>query len=1272
MKSQSQRGVALVITLIMLSVVTVMAVVFLGISRRERSAVGVIANQTDARLAADAALARAQAELVGRIAASDNPFDYDFFVSTNFINPAGFRPGLSSITNVSYVYSDGRPIVGDDLLQNLINLFLDPRPPVFIRTNRTRELYDFRFFLDLNRNGVFDTNGWGPVWVQGNIVGSNMLRGDPEWVGVLARPDWTHSGTNRFVSRYAYLVLPAGRSLDLNFIHNRSKGLSLLAGSGDYNRNQGVGSYELNLAAFLRTLLPAPALYGPAEYLYRPEAMTEHEGRAFRHARGIVNYRHMGGPRTMLSVWGPRSRGLDLDGVDYYADDVWVYHGDGSVTVLNTNDNAGLPWPGNDNQRAYATLADLFATNKTWQSSAAPQESLAARLALAGSDLGTTDNRYAFYRLISQLGTDSVPASRGRIHLNFTNGVWASPGLVDGQWAYGRRSLGAGRPILVRGVETNLVSWSSTRQTRQDFFMLTANAILKEVFEGQLPEPLNLEQGIQVYPTNFYSGAVHRCLQLAANILDANVLPVPAPGRILTVNGRTNIAPTVFRPIFARDPTNQAVLKIMGYEEVQNATPLRASPWRDLTDTNQLNQVVSGDNVLGIPWVFGARPGWPNFNEFALESTVTVTRRLQGRRPNLTSQNISFQQNYEIAVSNLFGLEAWNAYTQELAAPISIFFTNRVTMALVDSNRTEVINGRRGLVASLDPPFNLLQTNFTVATWPGRDFIVATNSFNFVPRSGYLPGRPSEPLLSTNVFGVVFSSEPGFPVPNLHLEITNRLLYAAVVPIDGVERVVDLVTLSPLVAGFDIQQFMTGADNLFGDAEASSPGRFWITNRPVNSIMAMTAGITNQIFVSTNDSAARLDWSNWSEDPVSGQQRERAIDKFRMFMGMPPLFDLSRNETPALVVQVPFTPTRRLLQRMSWQANDPLVHYTFDDLYSSEFANPTNVVPVRPTGDLEGYTPGLPNLGLLNARYSPWGGRPDRQLSSQRFAHNPAVQDPGVTQVDDWEFPAQSLPQLGWLGRVHRGTPWQTVYLKSGVETLANWLDYAGQTPWNVFSHPTNDWRLLDRFTTALNENMTRGLLGVNQTNEAAWAAVFGGLRVRSNTVSSLNPAATASYGRLFIEPTSVLTPQLARLVEGLNTNRMARPGGAYRYLGEILSAPILTDNSPFLNLAGMESGQVRINDAVYEGLPQQILGLLQADDPFFIIYSYGQALRPADRSLVVRPGPYFNLCTNYQVVGEVLTKAAIRLQRELAVQQGQTNVFYNSVVEDFTILPVD
>jgi len=45
--------------------------------------------------------------------------------------------------------------------------------------------------------------------------------GDPEWIGELEHPDQPHGENNRFVGRYAYLALPAGKSLDLNFIHNQ-------------------------------------------------------------------------------------------------------------------------------------------------------------------------------------------------------------------------------------------------------------------------------------------------------------------------------------------------------------------------------------------------------------------------------------------------------------------------------------------------------------------------------------------------------------------------------------------------------------------------------------------------------------------------------------------------------------------------------------------------------------------------------------------------------------------------------------------------------------------------------------------------------------------------------------------------------------------------------------------------------------------------------------------------------------------------------------------
>ena len=76
MNRNSQRGVALVITLVMLAMVTVMAVLFLGISRRERTSVTVSASWTDSKLAADSGQARAMrspaldSSRIGRLASA--------------------------------------------------------------------------------------------------------------------------------------------------------------------------------------------------------------------------------------------------------------------------------------------------------------------------------------------------------------------------------------------------------------------------------------------------------------------------------------------------------------------------------------------------------------------------------------------------------------------------------------------------------------------------------------------------------------------------------------------------------------------------------------------------------------------------------------------------------------------------------------------------------------------------------------------------------------------------------------------------------------------------------------------------------------------------------------------------------------------------------------------------------------------------------------------------------------------------------------------------
>jgi len=104
------------------------------------------------------------------------------------------------------------------------------------------------------------------------------------------------------------------------------------------------------------------------------------------------------------------------------------------------------------------------------------------------------------------------------------------------------------------------------------------------------------------------------------------------------------------------------------------------------------------------------------------------------------------------------------------------------------------------------------------------------------------------------------------------------------------------------------------------------------------------------------------------------------------------------------------------------------------------------------------------------------------QVAVDTNAFNLAYKDPLVWEPDYWNFPAGQTWDLSWLGQVHRGTPWQTVYLKSGMAETNAWFHWSG----SFGTHPTNDWVLPGLFTVAPNDNAARGLLGVNQTNLAA------------------------------------------------------------------------------------------------------------------------------------------------------------------------------------------
>lgn len=94
-----------------------------------------------------------------------------------------------------------------------------------------------------------------------------------------------------------------------------------------------------------------------------------------------------------------------------------------------------------------------------------------------------------------------------------------------------------------------------------------------------------------------------------------------------------------------------------------------------------------------------------------------------------------------------------------------------------------------------------------------------------------------------------------------------------------------------------------------------------------------------------------------------------------------------------------------------------------------------------------------------------------------------------------------------------------------------------------------------------------------------------------------------------------------------------------FNRLGRILATPELTVASPFLNRSNL------VTDAALERIPQQILGLLREDEPRFVVYAFGQALREAPNSLHLAAGTFNRLCTNYQVTAEYAAKAVIRIE---------------------------
>ncbi len=1369
-----RRGMALVITLIMLSVTLVMALAFLALARRERAAVSTTTDSATARLAADSALAAAQAQMMANfISSPSGGLNYGLMVSTNFENIVGLYPGVASPTNVNYFYKfDNSAYTSGDFLRNVANLMILPRVPVFIQTNPAYpNNLDFRYYLDLNQNGHFDDTTIGgnvpDILFNGTTNGfGEQVTGDPQWVGILTRPDQTHSANNLFLSRYAFMAVPIGNGLDLNAIHNQSAGTALYngkspSGSSGYLRNEGVGSWEINLAAFLADLntnqwdVPGSG----NDYNYLEPSGSANTGTAFQDALSLLSYRYDYNLNTLLPLGNALAFGglraqnepfdLNVSGPLLRQTQPYFY--------ANT---PSIRWAGSFNtNRFYDLPSELY--NPSISSSNFVYNLIAANTQKGAINPSTYD-RYTFYRMMSQMGTDSDPDD-GKMNLNFRN-------IVNGR--------------VVPGMETNMLYW-----TPLDFFTNAADRLVRTYSTNWFASNPNgyVQTYYGLYPPNTYYGqfyfyrdyyrnpdnvlitndpsgfgltnvstspwlgwtntvpalsltnipvyvngqfvyspAVNRLLQLAANLFEAST---------------NEFFPSVFRPLFHVDrDTNIFIVGFTQVPEINHANDLVqdlydfSTPYDVSQDAGKLrsiyrNSTITNANIYGVPWIIGAKKGFPAFNQLAMLNAVSVTRKLQVGRNSVNSKTFYTNHWYQLSISNYLNASFWNSYSNDYVpqGKLSVYLADYISMGLSNTPSYPVQYFADSFIFNTNGAWQGSRWANTIGGLPNVNSFMTANWANTFSNWGTFFDDTAvyktyaQQFVDLNSFDPWESNNVSCdPLPPMELMTTNWM--RAIIMDEG--HVIDYVQLRGPMDATNISA-----------AIADPPGLYlWSTNNASNNPLNPSYGYLDQIAISKGSLPPPAS-SVWQPEGYPGALTsvQAGTEYFSAYFA--PSHQMTYNELTYYatnnIIQAGYTATRNIFVPYLYQVNDPLVHYLANDLNAGAgavwhqglaepngFWQQANGVGTTAGGLVSSASGSFPmpiapfGTDIVKGRYQPWGYAAPTALQSGLYYNfqnpfNAAYKDPAVWNPEYWDFPTNLYPTVGWIGRVHRGTPWQTVYLKAtnivvpgnlfGTNTWSAWTGDLNQYD-AADSAPVQDRLLFDIFTARPGPNAALGTLSVNQTNLAAWSALLSGMVVLTNLNEYRNPIAPGNpipvntYTHNLIEPAgnAGAASLLGGLVAAINQQQTnfnpfvsTFPAdhlvGAFEHAGDILATPALTQESPYINWGynQPQAGGVNIeqsygiNDEEYEWLPQQMMGLVRDEPtPRYVIYAYGQALRPAPNGLVTAGGTYFGMVTNYQVVAESAVRAVISIQKHVDLSGRFPVTNYVSHVESYNVLP--
>jgi len=698
---------------------------------------------------------------------------------------------------------------------------------------------------------------------------------------------------------------------------------------------------------------------------------------------------------------------------------------------------------------------------------------------------------------------------------------------------------------------------------------------------------------IPVYTNNtfVFSPDVRRILQVAANIYDAET------NHHYAADDGVDL-PTVLRPTFRRQINGSYTnIFIGGFAEVGIVTGTNGAQLSVPLDLNDdADRAVAGavpdQNIYDVPWIIGVKKGFPNFNEFAMQSVAQITRKLQVRKPSLFSPPNTTNQLFVVGISNVFAFEAWNSYASNYARAVQIFAANDLAIQLNFTNDSTFDQRGSNIIIRINVS---TVTNVDSGAWLGTGRVSNPRAASFVVplftnitilRDSFLRAEPASFSAANTNSGANlfegFEQTRRFLLPQFNLSVSNRIRFVMLDTASG--RVVDYVQLSGLNGVRDLTSELLSHATTFSDGSATgqSEAIFWQTNRPAgaNSPSNPPAGVINQIQAALGIINV-ADWNSVGAGQASPANKQKQIDAFRNFM-FPPY------TTTGLVATVPFSPTRRTSQYVTWQANDPLVHFTRQDLTSRYLVLTRREQP-------NGAVMPLHNIGRLNDCFEPWGGRPTSSGGSLVPIYGVAYKDAAIRASDVWNFGDGGSMSIAWIGKVHRGTPWQTLYLKSQDVEPSVWTNWLGG--WNaeqaMLARPVSDRALISAMTMLLNTNSPAGLLSANSSDTSAWQQALGGLLVITNSSTDEELFSAPPLVRFETNMMSAASPQAAGIAAAI----VQRRGSAtWTLSGEVLEIPELSEGSPWLNTNSSVQLQSGISDEAYEAIAVQLLPRLRQD----------------------------------------------------------------------------